>query len=193
MFFDPIYVLVTALVLGINVMPMFMPPTWMVLAFFYTQYNLTLLPLVILGATAATSGRILLFLLSKSWLRRIIPQRFLVNYNTLGNYFQNNTKLTIPVVLLYAFSPIPSNQVFVIAGLAKLNIKIIAFSFLAGRLISYTFWVSVASHVASHLETVFASRFNHTNSYIMEVLGVILIIVIGKINWRKVLKIKESE
>jgi membrane protein YqaA with SNARE-associated domain len=185
------YLVIAVVVYFMNIVPAFMPPTWSVLAFFYLQYDLILAPTVIIGAICATLGRVTLAKLADNYFRRFIPKKFLENYQNLGLFFKQHEKLTIPIIISYAFLPIPSNEVFIIAGLAKLDLKIIAGSFLVGRLISYTFWVTVASRVSEHFETLFSSHLTKTNSVITELIGISIIILIGRINWGKILKIKK--
>lgn len=185
---DSYYILIGLLVFAINALPALMPPTWMILAFFYLHFNLQLLPLVIIGAFGATGGRIILFEFSRLYIRRFFPEKWLKNYDDLGKYFKKNQQLTIPIVLTYAFFPVPSNQVFIIAGLANLDIKIIAFSFLVGRMISYTFWVVLANKVMDNLENLFIAHLTNASTIAIELIGFSLIIIIGKINWRKILK-----
>lgn len=186
--FDPAYITLAVLVLGMNVVPAFMPPTWVILAFFHIHFHLALIVIVVIGALAATSGRVLLANLARLYLRKLFPKTNLENYDALGKFIENNQRLTIPLVLTYAFLPIPSNQVFVVAGLARLDLKIIAPSFLAGRLISYTFWVSVARIIYDRLEDIFASHISSGIGLVIELLGLAVIIAVGKINWKKVLK-----
>lgn len=190
MIFDPEYLLLAIFVLGMNVIPAFMPPTWVVLAFFYTQFQLNLIPTVLIGASMATLGRILLYHIAKNFLRNFFSKKTLENYDNLGKFFKKNQKLTIPVVLIYAFLPIPSNQVFIIAGLTEIPIGLLAFSFFAGRLISYTFWVNLAYHAVSRLEAVFSSHYSNFGAIAAEIIGFGVVYLIGKIPWKKVLKIK---
>lgn len=164
-----------------------MPPTWSVLAFFYLRYHLQFIPTVIIGATAATLGRIILATLVKLYLRPIIPKRAMENYTALGNYLKRNKKLTVPLLLTYAFFPIPSNDVYITAGLANLDLKLIAFSFFCGRLVSYAFWVGLAYRTSKSLNHIFAAHFSKGGAIIGELIGFGLIILIGSINWKKVL------
>ena len=189
--FAPIYLVLAIFVFGMNIMPAFMPPTWLVLAFFYTQFHLNLALTVIIGAVCATSGRVILAHLSRSYLRPFLPAKFRKNYEDLSHYFQKNQHLTIPVVITYAFLPIPSNHVFIVAGLTRLKLTLIAFSFLVGRLISYTFWISLAHHVANRLDTLFSLRFSNTTATIFELLGFGLVLLMGMLNWQKILRIKK--
>jgi hypothetical protein len=54
------YVLAFACIFGINVLPAFGPPTWAVIVFFRLNSDLDLVPLVLGGAVAAASGRLVL-------------------------------------------------------------------------------------------------------------------------------------
>jgi membrane protein YqaA with SNARE-associated domain len=184
-----VYLLIGLFIFTINAIPAFMPPTWMILAFFFINFDLHLLPLVIVGAISATCGRIVLALFSRYFAKRLFPEKWFRNYDDLGYFFRKHSGLTVPVVVAYAFSPIPSNQVFIIAGLADLNLKLIAFSFLAGRLISYTFWISVANRVVENLQVVFMNHLTNINTLAIEAVSFSLVIIIGKINWRSILKI----
>lgn len=182
------YVLLASLVLGLNIIPAFMPPTWTVLAFFVTKYHLLLIPVVIIGASCATLGRIILASISRKYFRRFLSADSQENYASIGAYLNRHSKITIPLVLVYAFLPIPSNDVFIAAGLAKVRIKLLAGSFFVGRLISYTFWVSITQRFSDNLSDIFSRHYAKTGSIILEIVGLLLIYLIGKIAWKKILK-----
>lgn len=185
--FSPIYLLLASTVLGMNVIPAFMPPTWAVLAFFVTKYDLPLLPVVLIGACFATLGRIILAQ-GAGYFRKFLPTDSKANYSSIGEYLNKHKSLTIPLVVTYAFLPIPSNHVFIAAGLAKMKIQILAGSFLVGRLISYTFWVSLTQRLSDNLEDIFSSHFSKIGSIGLEIVGLLFLYFIGKIAWRKILK-----
>lgn len=182
------YALLASIVLGLNVIPAFMPPTWIVLAFFVAKYDLQLLPVVLIGATCATLGRVVLANLSKNFFRRLLPKNSQANYASIGAYLNNHQHITIPLVLTYAFLPIPSNHIFIAAGLAKVRIKLLAGSFFAGRLISYTFWVSVTQRLSDNLVDLFSRHYARTGSVIAEIAGLGLLLLLGTIGWKKILK-----
>lgn len=156
-----------------------MPPTWVVLATVYLRYNLLFFPTVLIGVVAATFGRVVLALLARKWFRRFLPEKFLNNYLFLGDYLKKNQSLTLPVVFGYAFSPISSNSLFIMAGLSDIRIDIIAASFFSGRLLTYSFWLLTSRRI-SHGST--------TGTIISAVVSLLIIWVIGKINWKKLLK-----
>ncbi len=176
------------LVFGMNVLPAFAPPTWLVLAFFYKRFHLSLLVVVLLGATSAVSGRVVLALLARHNFRLFLPKSSRENLDTLGKYLESHAHLTIPIVLAYAFFPIPSNFMFIAAGLSELNLTMIAVSFFIGRLISYTFWISATTKVSSTLNKVFAHYYSDPKYVIVEIVGFVMIYLLSRIRWKKLFK-----
>lgn len=181
------YLLLGLFIYGMNVIPVFMPPTWIVLAFFYHHYHLAFVPTVIIGATTATFGRVTLAYLARHVLHDKIPKSWTKNYDDLGAYVKSHQKLTIPVMLTYAFFPISSNYVYIMAGLSGLPINIIAISFFIGRLISYSFWISAASFATRHLEDIFQGHLVQSQTIIFEIAGLLVVWGIGRIPWKKIL------
>lgn len=187
---DPAYFVLAAVIFVMNIIPAFMPPTWIILAIFYIQFNLGLVPTVIIGASSAALGRVCLALLSRHYLEPYLPKIIKENFLALGEYFKKHTRLTAPIVFAYAFLPIPSNQVFIIAGLSNLNLSLIALSFLFGRLISYTFWISVSNAAVTRLDNVFSEYLFQGKGIAAEILSFSIVIIVGLIPWKKVLRIK---
>jgi hypothetical protein len=54
------WLLALGCIFGVNPLPAFGPPTWAVLVFFRLNWDLAAVPLILLGALAAASGRLLL-------------------------------------------------------------------------------------------------------------------------------------
>lgn len=75
----------------------------------------------------------------------------------------------------------------ILAGLSRLPINIIAISFFFGRLISYSFWITVTTFAVSHLEDIFQRHISHTQTIIIEVVGFAAVWIIGRIPWKKIL------
>jgi membrane protein DedA with SNARE-associated domain len=176
------------LIMLMNIFPAFMPPTWTVLAFFYAAFDLRLVPIVIIGAVCATLGRIILANLARYVFKDYIPKSWLTNYHYLGSYFKKYQKFSIPIMLTYAFFPVSSNDVYIIAGLSDINLRVLAVSFFIGRLFSYTVWVSASYHFSKQLGSLFTHHLTSTNTIIFEIIGIFIIVAVGKIKWQKFLK-----
>src|SRR5579864_3533258 len=54
------YLVVFAVVFGVNLLPAFGPPTWALLVFFRLHWHIDPVALVLVGAVAAASGRLIL-------------------------------------------------------------------------------------------------------------------------------------
>ena len=65
------YLILFLVVLGVNLMPAFGPPTWTILVLFSLNTNMSHAPVVIAGAIAAALGR---YLLARASRLRHCPQ-----------------------------------------------------------------------------------------------------------------------
>jgi hypothetical protein len=69
------YLLAAACIFGVNLLPAFGPPTWAVLVFFSLNFGLAAPPLVLVGALAAASGRLVLAATSRRFRSRFSRER----------------------------------------------------------------------------------------------------------------------
>jgi membrane protein YqaA with SNARE-associated domain len=145
--------LVFFVVFFLNLVPAFAPPTWMVFSFIgfaYPQINVVVLALV--GAVSATLGRATLAKLARVIVRgRLLSQRSKESIDAIKERLEQRRKLTFGVFLLYAFSPLPSNYLFIAYGLTTMDLALIAVPFFIGRSISYSFWGVTSSVIGRHL------------------------------------------
>lgn len=137
----------------LNVIPAFAPPTWMVFSFIgfhFPEHNGA--NLAVVGALAATLGRVALAKLS----RTVIRQKFMSedarqNVDAIRERLQGKTEFTFGLFLLYAFSPLPSNYLFIAYGLTTMDLKLIVIPFFLGRSVSYSFWRMASAIVAQRV------------------------------------------
>lgn len=138
------YALAIAVIFGVNLLPAFGPPTWAVLVFFSLHFDLPKVPLVLGGALAAALGRFVL----ANGARRVRPH---LSDNRRASLDRSQAVLTgdrprtLAGLGLFALSPVPSGQLFVAAGLMTVRLPPLTIAFFAGRLISYSIYVGVAT------------------------------------------------
>lgn len=185
------YPLLAIFVLVMNIVPAFMPPTWTILVFFFLSYHLLPVPVVIIGALSATIGRVILYFIARTHFARFLPKSSRENLGAFGKYFYTHKHITIPALFIYAFLPIPSNQVYIATGLARINIRLIASVFFIGRLISYGSWIATAHLASNSLEHIFINHFSRTQALVADVLGFVLIYLLSRVGWKKILKTKK--
>src|SRR5438128_3565013 len=126
------YVVLAAVVFGVNLLPAFGPPTWAVLVFFRLTWDIPAVPLVAIGAVAAASGR---FALAEG-TRRVrgrLPPRRIENLTAAKEALLGGRRRAYAGLALFALSPLPSAQLFVAAGLLDVALVPLTLAFFAGR------------------------------------------------------------
>lgn len=181
------YLLAVAVVFGVNLLPAFGPPTWAVLVFFRLNYGLDVVPLVILGAAAAASGRVLLAA-SFGLLRGHISARQTANLAAAGKVLTHDRKRSIAGLGLFALSPLPSAQLFEAAGLIGVALAPLTLAFFVGRLISYSVYVAGASAAAgTSAGNLVTSSFTSPWGIALQVLLLAALAGLARIDWAKLL------
>jgi len=184
-----VFLTIFLVVFVLNVVPIFAPPTWSVLSLIAIRFNSNIILLAVVGAVAATLGRLVLAKLSTV----IVRQRFMSdetrkNIDAVKERLERNSKVTFGAVLFYAFSPFPSNHLFIAYGLTALKLKLIAIPFLLGRIVSYAFLAFTASSVAQMLdyESVNSKSFFSYYFVASQLFGLLTIYVFTRIDWDRV-------
>jgi membrane protein YqaA with SNARE-associated domain len=184
-----VFLVIFIVVFALNVIPIFAPPTWTVLSFIAIRFNSNIVLLALVGAVAATLGRVVLAKLSTVIVRqRILSADTRRNIDAVKERLESKKKLTFSLVLFYAFSPLPSNHLFIAYGLTALKLKLIAIPFLLGRVVSYAFWAFTASSVAELLdyESVTSKSFFSYYFVASQLFGLLTIYVFTRIDWQRV-------
>ena len=149
-----ITIVLFVVVFVLNVLPAFAPPTWTTMSFIglaIPSINVALLAVV--AATAATFGRIVLAKLSRALVRqKLLSEEARRNVDTIRLGMENRPALTFGTLLGYSLSPLPSNYLFIAYGLTSLPIAFLSVPFFAGRILSYAFWITMASTVSDWLD-----------------------------------------
>jgi hypothetical protein len=181
-------VILFLVVFGLNLVPAFAPPTWMVfsyIGFRYVALNVKLLALV--GALAATLGRMALAKMA----RVVIRQRFLSdatreNIDVIREHLDPRRKLTFGVFLFYAFTPLPSNYLFIAYGLTTMRLRSLAIPFFLGRSVSYSFWGLTASAVARRITLESTDALSYLSVYFVasQLVLLALIYAFTRVDWR---------
>jgi hypothetical protein len=172
----------------LNVAPAFAPPTWMVFSFVGFRYpGQNMATLVLAGALAATMGRVVLARMSRLVIRKkLLSQSARDNIDFIKERLEGRRKLTFSVFLLYAFTPLPSNYLFIAYGLTAMELKLIAIPFFVGRSVSYSFWAITASTVARRVSFEYTEGLSYLSVYFVVSQFLLLSIVYAftRIDWR---------
>ncbi len=142
--------ILVAVVLAINVLPAFAPPTWSVLVYARLRWHVDPVALVGLGAVAAASGRWLLAHGARH-VRDHFSARYRANLGELAARLTARRAGVAALAALFVVSPLPSAQLFCAAGFVELPIAPLSGAFLLGRLVTYSIYVTTAVLVENQL------------------------------------------
>ncbi|WP_124382903.1 hypothetical protein [Ralstonia sp. SET104] len=183
-----------ATILLLNVMPAFAPPTWMVMSWIgFSRPDANAVLLAGIAACAATVGRLVLARLScalvrNRWMREADRQ----NIDVVRAWLEARKGMTVGLMLAYAFSPFPSNYIFIAYGLTGMRLWLIGLPFFAGRWISYLTWTHIAQIGARYLadETEVGGVYMGAYFVVSQVVFLALVYGFAKVDWRYFLQAK---
>ncbi len=177
------YLLIALVVFAVNLMPAFGPPTWAVLVLLRLGTEVAPVPLVVVGAAAAASGRFVLAVATRH-LARWLPKSYVANTRAAGDLLTSSPRGSVVGLGLFALSPVPSAQLFEAAGLMDVRLLPFTLAFFAGRLASYALYVAGAGVVR---ETSFGQLLTDslTSPWAIGVQLLLLagLVLLGRIDW----------
>jgi membrane protein YqaA with SNARE-associated domain len=177
------YLLVALLVFAVNLLPAFAPPTWAVLVLLQVNSDLLPVPLVLVGAASAASGRFVLATLTRH-LRRWLPQRYVRNTQAAGELLMAHRRASVLGLGLFVLSPLPSAQLFEAAGLMAVRLLPLALAFFVGRLASYSLYVGGVHAVRSTpVGQLITDSLTSPWAIALQVLMLAGIVALGRVDW----------
>jgi uncharacterized membrane protein YdjX (TVP38/TMEM64 family) len=123
---------------------MFGPPVWTVLVFAKFRWDLNPVALVVLGASVSACGRYSIAR-GAAKLQRFVPKRARENLEAAHRLLQGHQRGIFALLAVFVISPVPSGQLFVAAGLLRMQLWLITTAYFFGRIVSYAIYVGAAS------------------------------------------------
>lgn len=182
----PSYLALAGVVFGVNLLPAFGPPTWSLLVFFRLQSDVPAVPLVLIGAVAAASGRLLLACASGRFRDRLSAER-VEHLGAARDAILGGRKRALAGLGLFALSPLPSAQLFVAAGLMAAPIVPLTVAFFAGRLVSYSLYVTAASAARHSLGSIIGKSFTSPWGIALQLAMLAGLVVLLRVDWARLL------
>ena len=187
------YLILFAVVLCVNLLPAFGPPTWTVIVIYGLSTKMPLPALVLVAAAAAALGR---FTLAHAFrlLRKRTPAKMKRNLQAAGEAVEKRKRGSLIAMGLFALSPLPSAQLFEAAGLTGLRLVHFTAAFFAGRIVSYSIYAATAKGIE---KTSMGGAFKHYLTspvgIAIEVLMLGLLVMLARVDWQKRLGGKGSQ
>ncbi len=187
---DVLWFLLVAFVLAtvLNGVPVFMPPTWAMLTFFYVREDIPLIPLAIAGSLGAATGRALLALGSRTFGPKIVPARFLGNIEVLVATITARRRWGALSLALFAVGFVPTNQLFIALGLASAPMLAPLVAFFLSRGVMYAVEIAVAGTAVSSLGELIDPRRTGWVGIVLQIASFGLLIAVLRIDWSRRLR-----
>ena len=179
------YLVLFAIVFGVNLLPAFGPPTWTLLVFARITWHLQPVAIVVLGAVAAMSGRYVLARLARRFRHRL-PARLVANLEAANELLFAKRGRAWAVLAVFVVSPLPSAQLFVAAGLLDVELVPLTLAFFVGRLVSYSFYVALATLADRQLGNVLGNLLGSPWSIAVQVLLLAGAAALPFVDWRRI-------
>lgn len=179
------YVVLFAIVFGVNLLPAFGPPTWTLLVFARVTWHLEPVAIVLVGAVAAMSGRYLLAIGTRRFRGRLSDKRR-ANLQAADDLLFARKGRAWAILAVFVVSPLPSAQLFVAAGLLDVALVPLTLAFFVGRLVSYTFYVTLATLADHQLGGVLRNALGSWWSIALQVALLAAAAALPLVDWTKV-------
>lgn len=179
------YLTLFGIVLGVNLMPAFGPPTWSIIVIYGLDTKLPVPAIVLTGAVAAATGR---YLLAHAFriLGGHVPEKVKRNVAALGKAITARKRSAIIGLAVFALSPVPSAQLFEAAGLTRLPLLPFTVAFFVGRTISYAIYALTAKSVAhSSMGAAFKDAVTSPAGIALQLAMIVLLVGLTQIDWEK--------
>ena len=177
--------LVVGVVFVCNVVPAFAPPTWSVLVLLRLQTDVPPWALVVLGAVSAAAGRLALAVVSRALRGHFSPSR-IQKLDAARTLLLSGPGRGLALLALFAVSPLPSAQLFVAAGLLDVPLLRFTIAFFAGRIVSYSFYVTVATMADRSFGDLIRRTLVSPLGILLQFLMIGAVVAIGTIDWTRV-------
>lgn len=186
------YLVLFGIVLGINLMPAFGPPTWSVIVIYGLDTKIPVAALVATGATAAVLGRFLLAHLFRL-LRNHVSDKTKRNIAAARATLEGKKRNAIIAISLFALSPLPSAQLFEAAGLSGVPLVGFTAAFFVGRILSYSIYAVTANGIAhSTIGESFKDTLTSPIGLAIQITMIGLLVAFTQIDWEKRLRGRHS-
>jgi membrane protein YqaA with SNARE-associated domain len=175
------------LVFLLNVLPAFAPPTWMLLSFFGLRFpDASAWWVALVAASAATGGRtVLAYFAQRISGSRWFPEAMRANLGSVAKAIKRRRTTSSIAILLFAFSPLPSNALFLAYGLSRAPLPLLALPFFAGRFVSYVFAFTGGALVADKFDVEISGRASVLYFVASQLASIVLVYVFAKMDWRR--------
>jgi membrane protein YqaA with SNARE-associated domain len=183
------YLLVFLAALGVDTIPIFAPPAW-ILVILLVKFHLNPWLTVILGVTGSTIGRYILTLYIPKVSSSIVNRREDANLRYIGSKLGGAKWSSAIFVFIYTLTPLSTTALFTAAAVARIRPWHILAPFFLGRLINDGLLVFSGKYASANLSDLFSGQINWKTLATL-IAGLVVIGGFVFVDWRALLEHKK--
>ena len=175
------------LVFVLNTLPAFAPPTWMLLSYFGLRFpGADPWWVALVAASAATGGRTVLARLAQRVSdSRWFPTAARANLVSVAEAVAKRRATSSAAFLLFAFSPLPSNTLFMAYGLSRAPLRLLAAPFFVGRWVSYALAFTGGAVAADRFDIELTGHASVLYFLLSQLASIGLVYAFTRIDWHR--------
>lgn len=179
-----IYIIASIVIVLLNVVPAFMPPTWTVISFLYITYDIHLGLMSVIGALSSSIGRFLLARISRVSVPKLFDDGVVSNMQFLGSKINGGRIRLFVIAFIWAISPIGSNPLFIAIGMTGARIRYILLGFFLGRCLSYFTLAYTSKIIVDGLRDILLEGILDWRKVMINALSFVVIIAYLLFDWQ---------
>lgn len=180
-------ILLFFLCLVFNIIPILVPPTSLLVGYFYIQTNVNVLLLSLIALCGSLIGRIILYYISQRLGNRYLAENVKSGHEIVRKIVHKNVFITIVCMILYCISPMATTPVFIVAGASRIKLLPLVIGFSIGRFINYAIIAQGVFTAYQSFQEVFARGIFSPAAIILQVGSVVGTIVLLYIDWEELI------
>ncbi len=139
------------IVVIINLIPAFAPPTWALLTDAVLKWRADPWITLVVGLVGAALGRSIMYVYS-TFFYKYVPAKKKARMEEIKQLIEKKKKGFAELVFVYSLGPLPSNFLFILGGLMELPFIPLLVGFVLGRAVSYGLAMYIFGEVVKGLE-----------------------------------------
>ncbi|MEU0869538.1 hypothetical protein [Nocardia brasiliensis] len=180
------YLAVVAVVILVNLLPAFGPPTALVVVLFRLHWQLNPVALVIVGAVSSGLGRYLLAVVTGRIRAHLGPRRK-VGLRAAHDYLTGNRGRSLTGLGVFLVSPLPSAQLFEAAGLVGVRLLPVTVAHVLGRLVSYSLYMAATDIAERNLGDRLTGSLTSPYGIAIQFALLAAVVLLARIDWSRYL------
>lgn len=177
------YLIVFAAACAVDIVPLPLPPAFVVMVFLQIYFNLDVWVVIFVGVSGSILGRYILTLYIPKIADRIFNHDKNEDVQFLGRQLKEKGWKSQVAILTYSLLPLPTTPLFIAGGMAKMKPRFIIPAFVVGKFTSDTVAVFMGKYAAENVATILKGIISWQSVFGL-ILGLLLVTGFLFIDWR---------